>query len=72
MKMQVYLKDTVTLPPLFSSRQLVLELRVLNEKEGRKGSDEVIFLCLLSLLIPSTAFYSFLKCRQVFKISFIS
>lgn len=72
MKMRGYLKAIVTLPPLFSSRQLVLELRVLNEKEGRKGSGEVLFLRLLSPLIPSPAFYSFLKCRQVFKISFIS
>lgn len=52
MKMQVYLKDIVTLPPLFSSSQLVLKLRVLNKKEGREGSDEVLFLRLLSPFIP--------------------
>lgn len=52
MKMRVYLKDIVTLPPLFSSRQLVLKLRVLNKKERREGSNEVILLCFLSSLVP--------------------
>lgn len=52
MKMRVYLKDTVTLPPLFSSSQIVLKLRVLSKKERREGSNEVLFLRLLSPLIP--------------------
>lgn len=52
MKMRVYLIDAVTLPPLFSSSQLVLRLRVLSKKERREGSNEGLFLRLLSLLIP--------------------
>lgn len=52
MKMRIYLKDGVTLPPLFSSSPLVLKLRVLSEKKRREGSHEVLFLPLLSSLIP--------------------
>lgn len=52
MKMRVYLKDIVTLPPLFSSSQLVLKLRVLSKKERREGSTEVLFLRLLSSPVP--------------------
>lgn len=52
MKMRVCLKYTVTLPPLFSSRQLVLKLRVLSKKERREGSNEGLFLRLRASLIP--------------------
>lgn len=52
MKMRVYLKDIVTLPPLFSSSQLVLKLRVLSKKERRERSNEVLLLCFLSSLVP--------------------
>lgn len=52
MKMRVYLKDIVTLPPLFSSGRLGLKLHVLSKKERREGSNEVLLLCLLSLLVP--------------------
>lgn len=52
MKMQGYLKGIVTLPPLLSSSQLVLKLRVLGKKERREGSNEVLLLCFLFSLVP--------------------
>lgn len=52
MKMRVYLKDIVTFPPLFSSRQLVLKLRVLGKEKRREGRIKVLLLCFLFSLVP--------------------